>query len=166
MVRIIRKALPEDIAGITEIYNEAILNTDATFDTQPKTLSEQRKWYKAHGPRNPIMVAEENGVILGWGSLSEWSTRCAYAETAEISLYIRREYRRQGLGKKLMQALINEGKRAGLHTILSRITGGNEVSVKLHRQYGFEHIGTMREVGNKRDKLLDVEMMQLMLGKD
>jgi len=159
----IRRAQLSDIRGITDIYNDAILTTNATFDTQLKTLPEQRKWYRGHGPRNPILVAEENGEIVGWASLSEWSTRCAYADTVEISLYIAQIHRHKGIGKLLMKALIEEGKKTGLHTILSRITGGNEVSVRLHRQFGFKRIGTMKEVGNKNGQLLDVDMMQLML---
>ncbi len=159
----IRQAKETDIKGITEIYNEAILTTDATFDTEPKTLAEQRKWYKAHGPRNPILVAEENQTIVGWASLSEWSTRCAYADTAEISLYIKQAYRNKGIGKLLMKSILDAGEKTGLHTILSRITSGNDVSVQLHKNYGFKDIGTMKEVGRKNGKLLDVEMMQLML---
>jgi L-amino acid N-acyltransferase len=159
----IRKAKITDIKGITEIYNEAILTTNATFDTEPKTLVEQRKWFRGHGPRNPILVAEENGAIVGWASLSEWSTRCAYADTVEISLYVAQSHRNKGIGKLLMKSIIEEGKINGLHTILSRITGGNQVSVRLHSQFGFANIGTMREVGNKNGQLLDVDMMQLML---
>jgi len=163
MVINIRKAQLSDIKGITEIYNEAILTTNATFDTELKTLTEQRKWFRAHGPRNPILVAEENEKIVGWASLSEWSTRCAYADTVEISLYIAQTHRHKGIGKLLMKSLIEEGNKIGLHTVLSRITGGNEVSVRLHLQFGFKHIGTMKEVGNKNGQLLDVDMMQLML---
>jgi len=160
MAPIIRKALPGDIEAITEIYNEAILTTDATFDMEPKTLAEQKVWFEAHGPKNPVMVASVDGVVAGWASLSQWSTRCAYTDTAEISLYVKSEYRRRGLGKLLMAAILEEGQKAGLHTVLSRITGGNTVSICLHEKFGFEHIGTMKEVGLKFDKLLDVVMMQ------
>jgi len=158
---IIRKARPADIGGITEIYNEAILTTDATFDTQPKTIKEQKQWYRAHGTRNPILVAEEDGKITGWASLSQWSTRCAYADTAEVSLYVKEEHRQKGIGKTLLSAILLEGKKSGLHTILSRITEGNNTSIELHRKYGFQHIGIMKEVGCKNGKLLDVVMMQL-----
>lgn len=157
----IRSAQPADINGITDIYNEAILSTDATFDTEPKSIAEQKQWYNAHGPRNPIMVAEENNHIIGWASLSEWSTRCAYSDTAEISLYIKSEYRNHGTGTLLMKAILEAGKKVGLHTVLSRITNGNSTSIHLHEKFGFKHIGTMKEVGIKQGKLLDVDIMQL-----
>jgi L-amino acid N-acyltransferase YncA len=160
MPLIIRKATAADIKAITEIYNEAILNTDATFDMEPKTIAEQEAWFDTHGPKNPVLVAEIDGVICGWASLSQWSTRCAYTDTAEISLYVKQAYHRQGIGKYLMETALSEGKRIGLHTILSRITSGNEISIHLHQQFGFEHIGTMKEVGKKFGRMLDVCMLQ------
>jgi L-amino acid N-acyltransferase YncA len=160
MIPDIRKAVDGDIPAITEIYNEAILTTTATFDLEPKTIAEQRKWFKAHGVRNPIFVAMIDNNVIGWSSLSEYSTRCAYADTAELSLYIKSDYRNQGIGKKLMQVILDEGKNVGLHTVISRIAGGNEVSVHLHKQFGFEDVGVMKEVGNKFGKLLDVYIMQ------
>lgn len=157
---VIRKAVPADIPAITEIYNEAILTTDATFDNDPKTIAEQTKWFEEHSTRNPIVVAGVNGKVVGWASLSQWSTRCAYADTAEISLYVTEEYRKHGIGKRLMQVVLDEGKEAGLHTVISRITASNAVSIALHRQFDFEDVGIMKEVGRKFGKLLDVLMMQ------
>jgi phosphinothricin acetyltransferase len=158
----IRKAVLTDVPAITEIYNEAILTTSATFDTEPKTVIDRKKWFKAHGPRNPVIVAEIDGNVIGWASLSEWSTRCAYADTVELSLYIKETFRNRGIGKLLMQAVLGEGKKAGLHTVISRITGGNDVSINLHHQFDFKDIGVMKEVGNKFGTLLDVYMLQKM----
>lgn len=101
-----------------------------------------------------------DGAVHGWASLSKWSTRCAYADTAEISVYVKQEYRGLGIGKRLMNNILVAGEAAGLHTVLSRITAGNNVSVHLHEQAGFEHIGVMKEVGNKFGRTLDVVMMQ------
>ena len=81
---IIRPAILQDLGDITEIYNRAILNTTATFDTTPKTLKEQKAWFSCHGPRHPVLVAREDDLIVGWAALSEWSDRCAYSGTAEI----------------------------------------------------------------------------------
>ena len=88
----IRKAKLDDIEKITEIYNEAILKTNATFDDKPKNIDEQKIWFNEHGKNNPIIVAEENGIIFGWSALSKWSDRCAYSATAEISLYVLEKY--------------------------------------------------------------------------
>jgi L-amino acid N-acyltransferase YncA len=138
----------EHLEQITNIYNEAVLNSIATFDTEPKSVEEQRLWFNEHGGKYPILVAEENNTIVGWASLSRWSGRCAYADTAEISIYIKDDYREQG-------------KNEGLHTVLARIADGSEGSIQLHKKAGFEYIGVMKEVGKKFGKLLDVHMMQL-----
>jgi phosphinothricin acetyltransferase len=157
---IIRPATMNDLRAITEIYNEAILTTDATFDSEPKTLAEQELWFAAHNAKHPILVAEQDRVVVGWASLSEWSSRCAYAATAEISIYIKQEFRNQGVGKRLMLAIMRKGERIGLHTVIARITEGNQTSIHLHEEAGFENIGLMREVGRKFGKLLDVRLMQ------
>lgn len=93
----IRPANLKDLKDITDIYNEAILKTAATFDTEIKSLKEQKKWFENHGPKNPIIVAEQNGIIVGWASLSKWSDRCAYSDTAEISIYVKEKYQGKGI---------------------------------------------------------------------
>jgi phosphinothricin acetyltransferase len=162
MIPEIRKAVPLDVPAITEIYNEAILTTTATFDIKPKTVASQRNWFKDHGKRNPVLVAVVDGKVVGWVSLSEYSARCAYADTVELSLYIKEEFRNQGVGKRLMTAVLAEGQKAGLHSVISRIAGGNDISIHLHKQFGFQDVGMMKEVGNKFGKLLDVYIMQKM----
>jgi len=158
---IIRQATLDDLGQVTEIYNDAIKKTTTTFDTEPKTSEEQEKWFAAHDARHPVLIAEQDGIVVGWASLSQWSDRCAYCDTAEISLYVTEKHRRKGIGKKLMKAIIREGKTAGLHTVIARIADGNEISIDLCKSAGFQHIGTMREVGKKFGKLLDVNLMQL-----
>jgi L-amino acid N-acyltransferase YncA len=156
----VRLATVKDLEAITNIYNEAILTTDATFDTDIKTVAEQKVWFEEHGPRNPVVVAVKDNQICGWASLSKWSTRCAYSNTAEISVYIKESHRGKGIGQILINKVLILGEKVGLHTVISRITGGNAVSIHLHEKFGFEHIGTMKEVGNKFGQLLDVCMMQ------
>jgi phosphinothricin acetyltransferase len=157
---IIRRATLPDLEAITEIYNQAILNTVATFDTQIKTAEGQRGWFEQHGDKHPILVAEQDGVLVGWASLSAWSDRCAYSDTAEISLYVEENHRNQGIGRKLSEAIIKAGRDAGLHTLIARITEGNTASIHIAESQGFEHIGIMREVGRKDGRLLDVHLMQ------
>jgi L-amino acid N-acyltransferase YncA len=157
----IRQATAADLGQITEIYNDAIQKTTATFDTEPKNSEEQENWFVNHDVSHPILVAEQDGPIVAWASLSQWSDRCAYNDTAEISLYVKEEYRGKGVGKQLMAALIKEGKTVGLHTLIARIAGSNKISVDLCKSFGFQYIGTMREVGKKFGQLLDVHLMQL-----
>jgi L-amino acid N-acyltransferase len=156
----IRAATLKDVGGITEIYNDAILNTVASFDTQPKTLKEQQAWFKDHDDKHPIIIAEQEGQIIGWASLSRWSDRCAYSNTAEVSLYIAKEHRGKGIGRQLLKAIMKEGQQKGLHTIISRIVAGNEASLDLFKSEGFENVGVMKEVGVKFGKLLDVDIVQ------
>lgn len=162
----IRDAFIRDIPGITAIYNEAILETVATFDTTPKTEDEQEEWFMKHGNNNPIVVAEESGNIVGWAALSEWSDRCAYSDAAEISVYVKKEHQGKGIGRKLMKEVLGKGRKAGLHTVIARIAEGNEISVHLHRAMGFKHIGIMKEVGKKFGRLLDVHLMQKLYDLD
>jgi phosphinothricin acetyltransferase len=160
MALVIRRATAKDIKPITDIYNEAILTTDATFDVDPKTTAEQKAWFDEHGKHNPILVAVVDNTVCGWASLSKWSSRCAYEDTAEISVYVKQECRGCGIGRRLIHDILSAGETGGLHTILSRITSGNIVSIHLHEQLGFQHIGVMKEVGKKFGRVLDVCMMQ------
>jgi len=157
----IREAKKGDLGGITEIYNDAIAKLTATFDTEPKTMAQQETWLAGHDARHPVLVAEEDGSVVAWASLSPWSDRCAYSDTAEISLYVREERRGKGIGKRLLAAMVRQGQSAGLHTILARITGNNTSSAGFFESHGFLRVGTMKEVGRKFGMLLDVHLMQL-----
>ena len=157
---IVRKATPDDLTAITEIYNQAILRTTATFDTEPKSLEEQKVWFSSHDHKYLVLVAEEDGKVIGWASLSKWSDRCAYSDTAEISLYVYEKNRGKGTGRKLLETIVLEGEKAGLHSIIARIAEGNQMSIHLHQSVGFEHIGIMKEVGRKFGRLLDIYLMQ------
>jgi L-amino acid N-acyltransferase YncA len=161
----VRPARLSDLPAITEIYNEAILNTTATFDTEPKTETEQTAWFNAHDDRHPILVAELDGAVVGWTCLSKWSDRCAYSGTAEISLYIKDGFRGKGIGRKLMEAIDAEARRLGLHTAILRIAEENVASLHLAERFGFRHVGVMREAGYKFGRWLDVHVMQKMYSK-
>ncbi|TVY08305.1 GNAT family N-acetyltransferase [Paenibacillus cremeus] len=159
----IRIAVKEDLPSIVDIYNEAVLNSVATFDTVPRTLEQQEQWFEQHGEAYPVIVAEQDGNVIGWASVNRYSDRLAYAQTAELSLYIKDGHRGKGLGKRMLERMLAEGKAAGLHTVLSRITEGNDNSIHLHRLFGFDTVGTMRQVGTKFGRLLDVVLMQKIL---
>ena len=156
----IRQAKLNDLKDITEIYNEAIQKTVATFDTQIKTIEEQKKWFNEHGAKNPIIVVEQNGNVVGWSALTQYSTKCAYSDTAEISLYIKEKNQGKGIGKQLIEEIVKKGKNAGLHALIARITEGNKTSIHLHESVGFQHAGVLKEVGFKFGKRLDVYLME------
>lgn len=156
----IRKATKNDLEAILDIYNEAVLNTTATFDTTPRNMEKQILWFDEHKSNHPIFVAEENNTIVGWASLSPYSDRCAYDSTAEFSVYVHAEHRGKKIGSKLLEVTTLEGSKVKIHTIISRITSDNQSSIHIHEKYGYFHVGTLKEVGQKFGKLLDVEIMQ------
>ncbi len=157
----IRLATESDQQAIMEIYNDAVQNTTATFDTEPRSLQSQMEWFRKHKKNHPVFIAEENNRVVGWASLSPWSDRCAYDTTVEVSVYIHNGFRGQGIGSQLLEIITLEGKKVNNHTVISRITQGNEVSIHLHEKFGYRHIGVMKEVGFKFGKFLDVHLMQL-----
>lgn len=159
----IRRADVADLDAITEIYNQAILTTTATFDTEPKTREERRAWLESHDARHPVLVAVVDGRVVGWASLSKWSDRPAYDDTAETSFYVHADYRSRGIGRQLKQAIVDEARRLKFHTILARVAEGSNESLHLNRSFGFVYVGTLKEVGRKFGKLLDVHLFQKML---
>lgn len=159
----IRPARLADAAAIAEIYNDVVLHGTATFDTEPRPLEAQVKWLEAHGERWPVIVWEAEGRVLGWASLSRWSDRKAYDESAENSVYVAASARGQGLGRKLLEALLKEARAKKFHAVIARIAEGNPASVKLHESAGFFKVGVLKEIGFKFGRRLDVDLYQLLL---
>lgn len=156
----IRAARPDDAEAIASIYNHAVLNTTATFDTEVKSAGNRREWLAGHARQHPVIVAEQDGAVVGWGSFSGWSDRCSYAATVEMSVYIDPAHLRQGLGKALSRELLRLAPDVGVHSILSRICSENTASLAMAERLGFTTIGTMHEVGRKFDRWLDVVMLE------
>lgn len=159
----IRKATVNDLPAITEIYNDAVMNTTATFDTQTRSIEDRTAWFNNRDDNFPIFVAEKNDAIVGYVSLNKWSDKKGYDRTAEISLYILPGFQGEGIGKRLIEFIVAEAQETHLHSILARITEGNEVSIHLHKAVGFEVCGQLKEAGFKFDRYLDVTFMQKML---
>ncbi len=159
----IRNAVRGDLEAITGIYNYAVVNTMATFDTRPKTVKSREKWFGRHSGRHPIIVAENKNTVVGWASLSQWSDRCAYRNTAEVSVYVNKDNQGLGVGSVLMSAIVGLARKNKFHAVIARIAGDNEVSVGLHRKYGFFNVGVLKEVGFKFNRYVDVRLMQLIL---
>ena len=155
-----RPATDLDLPAITDIYNQAVLRSTGTFDTEPKTPGQQREWFARHGDSHPVIVAEESGKVVGWASMSPYSDRCAYARTAEVSVYIDEGARGRGLGGELLEGILSAGRKAGLLQVLARVTEGNEASLRLHARRGFFEAGRLRQVGEKFGKVLDVHILQ------
>ena len=159
----IRTATEKDQFAILDIYNEAVENTTATFDTEERSAENQMLWFKKHKNNHPVIVGEEDDIIKGWASLSPWSDRKAYDGTVEVSVYVHHDHRGKGIGKKLLEIITLEGRKVKNHTIISRISAGNEISIHIHEQIGYRHIGVMKEAGMKFGNYIDVYMMQYMI---
>jgi phosphinothricin acetyltransferase len=157
---LIREAGMSDLPAITEIYNEAVLNGTATFDTEIKSIDNRRDWLNQHGGKHPVIVAFYEHEMLGWASLTKYSDRSAYDGTAEVSVYIHANHRAKGVGSILFEDLIHRAQLLGLHYLISRITQGNETSIRLHQRNGFNLVGVMHEVGYKFGSYLDVTIME------
>lgn len=159
----IRRAVSSDLSAITAIYNQAVETTTATFDTEPKTLAEQAEWLEKHTDRFPVYVAEDGGAVVGWASLSPWSGRCAYRDTAETSFYVEAGHRGKGIGRLLKDTIIAEARALGYHVLIAQIADGADASRHINETAGFHHAGTLREVGKKFGRVLDVHLYQLIL---
>jgi phosphinothricin acetyltransferase len=160
----VRLAERRDAEATRAIYNVEVAESTATFDLVPRTLDEQVDWIAGHSGAHPAVVAtDEAGEVVGFGSLSPFRDRPAYATTVEDSVYVRRDRRGQGIGRLLLDELLRLAREHGFHSVMARIVGNHEASIALHRACGFDLVGTEREVGRKLGRWLDVVEMQRML---
>ena len=160
---VVRLARPEDAGAIRAIYNREVTGSTVTFDLVPRTLEAQHAWLAAHAGAHPAVVAVRDGAILGFGSLSPYRPRPAYATTVEDSVYVHHDARRQGVGAAILGELVRVATTHGFHAVMARIVGGHEASIQVHRKCGFELVGVEKEVGRKYGRWLDVVLMQLLL---
>jgi L-amino acid N-acyltransferase len=159
----IRVATLDDAPAIREIYNHEVSSSTVTFDLVPRTLEQQRSWLTERSGVHVVLVAEQDGEVIGFGSLSPYRDRPAYSTTVEDSIYVHRERRRSGVGHAILAELVDRATAHGFHTVIARIVGGHEASIALHAALGFRHVGVEREVGRKFRQWLDVVEMQLLL---
>lgn len=160
---LIRKADRGDAQRIAEIYNHYVLHSTVTFDAEPKTVEDRLDWLAEHDELHPVLVGELSGAMVAWGSLSKWGKKAAYEHSVEVSVYVDKDARGQGIGVTLTHALIEEATRLGHHALVNQIVSDNEVSLRLSEHLGFERVGVLREVGRKFDRWLDVVLMEQLL---
>ena len=159
----LRLATSDDAEAIREIYNLEVTTSTATFDLVPRSLAEQQAWLGARSGAHAVVVAVDGGAVVGFGSLSPWRDRPAYATTVEDSVYVHRDHHGRGVGKALLGSLLETATAHGFHACMARIVGGHEASIALHTSCGFEVVGTEREVGRKFGRWLDVVLMERLL---
>lgn len=139
----IRVMQTSDWEQVSQIYAQGIATGFATFE---QDIPSFQSWDQAHIDQCRL-VAEEAGKILGWVALSPVSSRCVYGGVGEVSVYIASESRGKGVGKLLLQRLIEESEKAGFWTLQSGIFPENKASIHLHEKVGFRYIGKRERVG-------------------
>jgi L-amino acid N-acyltransferase YncA len=161
----IRRAVASDLPGIFAIHDDEVLHGTATLDEEPYDEPRRDEWLLAHSSeRHPALVADDGEQILAWASLSPWSQESGYARAAEVRVYVHKNCRREGLGRTLLQELITHARAVELGVLLSRVTSESQTSLELQAEFGFRHVGTLRHVGKKFGRMLDVEVFELELG--
>jgi len=159
----LRAAERRDAEAIRTIYNREVLGSTVTFDMVPRTLDDQVRWIDEHSGGHPAVVAVRDDRVVGFGSLSPYRPRPAYATSVEDSVYVADSERGAGVGRAVVDELVRLGQAHGFHAVFARIVGGHTASIELHRRCGFWEVGIEREVGRKFNKWLDVVLMQRLL---
>ena len=159
----LRLACPEDAEATREIYNIEVTGSTVTFDLVPRSLEDQLAWLDQRSGAMAVVVAEIDGQVVGFASLSPYRDRPAYATTVEDSVYVHADFRDRGVARALLAEILDIAAPRGFHAVMARIVGGHDASIGLHSSLDFEIVGTEREVGRKFGKWLDVVIMQRML---
>jgi phosphinothricin acetyltransferase len=159
MTVITRTATRADIPRLTEIYNHYVIHTPVTFDLEPYTVERRMEWFAQFAPtgRHRLLVAEENGIVLGYGGTTRFRAKPAYDTTVETTIYTAPEAVGTGIGKKLYAALFEALASENVHRLVGGFTLPNAGSQKLHEYFGFKNVGVFSEVGYKFGKYWDVQ---------
>ena len=161
---LIRPYQKEDVLTILEIVNYNILHSTSLYDYTPRTLEKQESILTEKIAKNfPVLVAEIDGEIAGFGMYGEFRFREAYRFTVEHSVYVSEQFNGKGIGGKLLAALIETAQKNNLHTMIGVIDAENVESIRFHEKYGFKTVGIIKESGFKFDRWLDSVFMQRFL---
>lgn len=160
MIRLVKES---DAQAIADIYNHYVTNTIITFEEKKVGMAEMKDRIRKISSAYPYIVFEEEEHIKGYAYVSAWNTKMAYRYTAEVTIYLDKNYTGQGIGSQLFNALLQEARKTSLHALVSLITLPNEYSIRLHEKFGFEQNACYKEVGYKFNQWLDVGNWQLLL---
>ncbi|HEY2880679.1 N-acetyltransferase family protein [Nocardioides sp.] len=159
----VRPASAADLAGAAAIYDEQVHTGISTFDLEPPPVSYWEHHLASTEPGDHFLVADDASEVVGFAYSSAYRPRPGYRLTREVSVYLSERARGQGLGRRLYDDLIDRVRADRIHVVLALVAVPNPASVALHEACGFEHLGTMREVGRKFDRWLDTAWYQLIL---
>lgn len=160
----IRPATLEDIPAILNIVNEAILGTTILYLEEPRTLDEQTEWFRLAIEKNmPVVVAEIDGTVAGFGTYWQFRDLPAYRGSIEHKIYVTNQVHGRGIGRLIMDSLLDRAKADGYQTLIAEIDSENTRSLAFHRKLGFVEMGRLNRVARKFDRWLDLVFLQLPL---
>lgn len=156
----IRDANGEDLASICEIFNQVIESGNVIYQDKLFTHEEMIPWYQNKKAKGyPVIVAEHNNHVIGFGACDVFRTRECYSTTSELAVHLHKNFRGKGIGTQIIKELEKKSKQQGIHVMVACIDSGNEGSVRLHERLGFRVVGTMREVARKKGSWLDLVIL-------
>jgi L-amino acid N-acyltransferase len=160
----VRLAAISDAEAIRTIYNLEVTTATSTFDLVPRSRGDQETWLAARsGAFSAVVAVDGSDEVVGFASLSPYKERAAYRTTVEDSVYVRRDRNGQGIGRLLLDHIVDVARTSGFHAVMARIEASGTASRALHARCGFELVGIEREVGRKFNRWLDVAVMQHLL---
>ncbi|MEX2159980.1 MAG: N-acetyltransferase family protein [Dehalococcoidia bacterium] len=162
----VRPATLDDLARITEIYNHYVINTPVTFDLEPVSAENRREWFAQFSDTglHRLLVAEQDGVVLGYACTHQFRTKAAYDTSVEATVYCAPEATGRGIGTLLYSALFHAIRDEDLRIAVAGVTLPNAASIALHERFGFTPIGVMHDIGRKFDRYWDVAWYEKRLG--
>src|SRR5262245_18223187 len=159
----VRPATEADLPAIRAIYDHFVLTSTCTFQLEPDTEAERLAWFRARSDRHPVTVAESDGRVVGWASLSAWKDRAAYDQSVEASVYVGANWQRRGVGRALLLDLIDRARASGLHVVMCGACTEHPASIAFQESVGLQQVAWLREVGYKFGRWLDAVYLQLNL---
>lgn len=157
----IRDAKEEDLASICEIFNQVIESGNVIYQDKLFTHEDMTPWYQNKKAKGyPVIVAEHNNQVIGFGACDIFRARECYSTTSELAVHLHKDFRGKGIGTKIIQELEKKSKDQGIHSMVACIDSGNTGSVRLHERLGFSIVGTMREVARKQNQWLDLVILE------
>ncbi len=162
---LIRAAREEDAFSLREIFNEGVQDGLATFDDEPRSIEEQRRLLAAAGqdPQQPILVAELRGWVVGWITVQSYDTRPQLRDIGEVTVFVRREFRKYGVGRQLMRALQAVARSLGYRKFVGHVLADNTDSLHLCRACGWREVGRLVQHTRRESLPRDVVMVEYLV---